>query len=876
MAEETIGIKVTTDTAQATQDMGNFDKKIQETDGTVKGLRTQLKEATLNVALMADKFGATSIEAVNAAKKAADLKDRIGDAAALTATFNPDAKFKAVAGALSGVAGGFSAVQGIMAIFGKESTNVQAALLKVNAAMALSQGLNSLGDSIDSFKNLGTQIKSTTAFQSAYNFIIGKTAVSKKAETAATLANNAAIEASEVATISSTIATETGNLATTAGINAATTATIATNTASNATKNQTAAKQAGTTQLSLFTAAETNSTVATKIQTAATNAATVATTASSAAMKLFRALLLATGIGALVAGLSAVIANFDAISDWIKKSPLGALAKGIGSLVEGFTDFVGITSDAERNLNKLSGANKRANEDITNKIKLLKAQGGSEKEIYIESGKLIENQLSTLRESLKVKGNLTEAEQKQFRDLNTDKLVLTADYNKKNADATAKANEKAQKDRDEANKKGIADTETANKMLIDLQNAKSKAILEDETAKALKQLEIDKTAKDAEIEQLKVNQTIKDELLKLNNEKFVADKEAIDKKAKEDLDKKQKEEQDNLNTFNEKITDIKIAAIKDDDERAEATRLAKLKKELTDLDADKEFIKLSEDEKAAIKKDLIDASEAEGQKSKNEIVKKGLQEELEILQAQQKGLEANTEAYFDNVKAIEKVSYELKIAAAKGNAKEIEKINKEHSINNIAIEKAEKEAKKAILLERFKAVENFGKDLQVLAGKNKDLAIAGVIIEKAAAIGAVVVNTVAATAKAVKASPLTLGLPWSALIIAGGVAQTALIIKSGIEQIKQIKAAGASIPSTGSIGDGGGSPDLGSAGGGGSLPDTGGGGGIPPDIASDGGGSRRAPSGGGGGGSVRAYVIQTDISNAQQREQEIQNRARFQ
>ena len=63
---------------------------------------------------------------------------------------------------------------------------------------------------------------------------------------------------------------------------------------------------------------------------------------------------------------------------------------------------------------------------------------------------------------------------------------------------------------------------------------------------------------------------------------------------------------------------------------------------------------------------------------------------------------------------------------------------------------------------------------------------------------------------------------------------------------------------------------------GGALPSTGGGGGIPPDIASDGGGSRRATSGGGGGGSVRAYVIQSDINNAQQREQEIQNRARFQ
>jgi hypothetical protein len=64
--------------------------------------------------------------------------------------------------------------------------------------------------------------------------------------------------------------------------------------------------------------------------------------------------------------------------------------------------------------------------------------------------------------------------------------------------------------------------------------------------------------------------------------------------------------------------------------------------------------------------------------------------------------------------------------------------------------------------------------------------------------------------------------------------------------------------------------------GGGSLPDMGrGGGGSAPNTGGGGGGS----TGGGGGGnspSVRAYVIQSDISNSQQREQEIQNRARFQ
>ena len=109
-----------------------------------------------------------------------------------------------------------------------------------------------------------------------------------------------------------------------------------------------------------------------------------------------------------------------------------------------------------------------------------------------------------------------------------------------------------------------------------------------------------------------------------------------------------------------------------------------------------------------------------------------------------------------------------------------------------------------------------------------------------------------------------------------GILAAAAAIKSGLDNVKRIIAvktpaiaAGSSEPGFVDIP----SPSMPSTGG--ALPSLGDGGGIPPDIASDGGGSRRAPSGGGNGGSVRAYVIQTDISNAQQREQEIQNRARF-
>jgi hypothetical protein len=141
---------------------------------SVGSLKKQLREAQAEVGALSDKFGATSKQAVEAAKRAAELKDRIGDAKALTDAFNPDAKFKALTASLSGVAGGFSAVQGAIGLFGAESKELEKQLLKVQSALALSQGLQSIGESIDSFKQLGAVIKSqvVTAFSTLKGAII--------------------------------------------------------------------------------------------------------------------------------------------------------------------------------------------------------------------------------------------------------------------------------------------------------------------------------------------------------------------------------------------------------------------------------------------------------------------------------------------------------------------------------------------------------------------------------------------------------------------------------------------------------------------------------------------------------------------------------
>jgi|GWRWMinimDraft_5_1066013.scaffolds.fasta_scaffold00200_5 hypothetical protein len=137
---------------------------VVEVESNLGSLKSQLREAQAEVAAMSEKFGATSVEAMNAAKAAGRLKDTIGDAKQLTDAFNPDAKFKALTASMSGALNGFQAVQGAMGLFGAEGKAVQETLLKVQSAMALAQGVDGLLEARDAFKTFGAQ--AISAFKS--------------------------------------------------------------------------------------------------------------------------------------------------------------------------------------------------------------------------------------------------------------------------------------------------------------------------------------------------------------------------------------------------------------------------------------------------------------------------------------------------------------------------------------------------------------------------------------------------------------------------------------------------------------------------------------------------------------------------------------
>lgn len=115
-------------------------------DADVKPLKKQLREATEQLQIARERFGEFSDEAIAAAQNVASIRDEIEGAAEAAQLFDPGARFQALTTAASTAAAGIAAVQGAMALFGSESEDVEKALLKVQSAMALSQGLSELKD----------------------------------------------------------------------------------------------------------------------------------------------------------------------------------------------------------------------------------------------------------------------------------------------------------------------------------------------------------------------------------------------------------------------------------------------------------------------------------------------------------------------------------------------------------------------------------------------------------------------------------------------------------------------------------------------------------------------------------------------------------
>lgn len=139
-----------------------------------KSFRAQFKEASQELQKIQATFGEYSKEALQAAKNVANLKDRIQEAKETVDLFDPGKRLQAVTGVVNSVAGAYAGLQGALALVGVESEDVQKQLLKVQGALALSQGISTVLDSAKDFQRLGAIIKTqvVTAFSTLRGAIL--------------------------------------------------------------------------------------------------------------------------------------------------------------------------------------------------------------------------------------------------------------------------------------------------------------------------------------------------------------------------------------------------------------------------------------------------------------------------------------------------------------------------------------------------------------------------------------------------------------------------------------------------------------------------------------------------------------------------------
>jgi hypothetical protein len=114
------------------------------------------------------------------AAEAGSLKDAIGDTSAQVKALASDTRtLDTFTSAIQGIAGGFAVAQGAAALFGEESEDVQKAMMKVQAALALVNGATAVANALN--KDSALMVNLNAAAQRVYALAVGTSTGAMKA-----------------------------------------------------------------------------------------------------------------------------------------------------------------------------------------------------------------------------------------------------------------------------------------------------------------------------------------------------------------------------------------------------------------------------------------------------------------------------------------------------------------------------------------------------------------------------------------------------------------------------------------------------------------------------------------------------------------------
>ena len=145
----------------AEQANNKLNDKLETGINRQSNLNTQFRSAQKEALKLANLYGVMDERTLAATKRAGELKDSIEDTKVVINAFKADSKFTVVAGALQQAAGAASIFTGAMGLMGVKSEETQKMMLKVQSALALTQGLAQLKEMGASFTALSAVIKAS-------------------------------------------------------------------------------------------------------------------------------------------------------------------------------------------------------------------------------------------------------------------------------------------------------------------------------------------------------------------------------------------------------------------------------------------------------------------------------------------------------------------------------------------------------------------------------------------------------------------------------------------------------------------------------------------------------------------------------------------
>ena len=461
----------------ATEDVTDAQKKnttqTETSEQGYKSFRTQIREATQELMKMSATYGESSKEAVQAAKKVAELKDQMAFAKDLVDKFNPDQKFKALGAATQLATNATTALVSGMALFGDQSQKTQETLLKVQAAMAFSESITNLSELGDQWKLLKSTISQSTIVQNLNN--------------AATMVAGSVMK--------------------------------------------------------LF-------------------GGSVDTTSKS--FKGLKAAIIGTGVGALVVALGLIINNFDDIKKVVLKVVPGLSAVGdtIMNIVNSVTDFIGVTSEADRATERL-----KANADASIKLnKKFLAEHGDQLDEFTK--KKIEAKMKYNQAVKDGDGEQTALARRLNRELAAIEYSRGDEKRKLEAEAAEKAAEERKKDREKAKADAETKKKEALKKLEEEYQARQQLIRE-QAEKAREEYEtavqLEKDTRKANEDALKTENQLK---VEAENEAFAKKLETL-KAANLSTEEAEKEHKRNLANLSNEYYAEEADKAEEDKKRAE-------------------------------------------------------------------------------------------------------------------------------------------------------------------------------------------------------------------------------------------------------------------------------------------------------------------